>query len=68
MSSAKQVPIFDTTVLAYVLVLTVRHVEKSAFLSDQIYVRQKYDERLGDKQEMSIGALAVSVAMIQNYR
>lgn len=46
-SSVKRVRAFYTTVLAYVLVLTVRHVETSAFPCDHIRARQKYDEQLG---------------------
>lgn len=46
-SSMKRVPTFYTTVLAYVLVLTVRRVAKSASLGDYIRARQKYDEKLG---------------------
>lgn len=46
-SSVKRMPTFHTTVLAYVLVLTVRRVAKSASSSDHIRARQKYDEQLG---------------------
>jgi hypothetical protein len=46
-SFMKRVPTFYTTVLAYVLVFTVRHVETSAFPCDHIRARKKYDEQLG---------------------